>query len=105
MSHRHYPSIDRARHQIDRHDDETPPLPDGVPQPPTLFGRRIAISDEAREAMGSRLAEFGASLRHEFLVPEDMREAMRRTMPVKVSLQPLADALSERPVSSEEKTA
>lgn len=26
MSHRPYPNPDRARHQVDRHDDETPPL-------------------------------------------------------------------------------
>ena len=26
MTHRPYPDVDRARHQLDRHDDETPPL-------------------------------------------------------------------------------
>ncbi|CAM5622799.1 hypothetical protein [Streptomyces aurantiogriseus] len=78
MSHRPYPSLDRARHQLDRHDDETPPLPDGSGQLAPFAMPRLVISDEAREAMGARLAEVGASLRAAF--------------------QP-------RPVSSEEKTA
>jgi hypothetical protein len=66
MTYRPYPNPDRARHQLDRHDDETPPLSDGSGQPPTLFGPRIVISPEAREAMGARLAEVGRSLRTAF---------------------------------------
>ena len=104
MTHRPYPSPSRARHQLARHDDETPPLPDGSNRPALLGTPRIVISDEAREAMGVRLAEVGASLRQGFLVPEDVRQAMARTLPMRVSLQPLAGALSERPVSNEEKT-
>lgn len=34
MTHRPYPSVDRARHQLDRHDDETPPLRDLRPLSP-----------------------------------------------------------------------
>lgn len=63
MTHRPYPNPTRARHQLDRHDDETPPLSDGS-GPATSFAMpRIVISDEARAAMGVRLAEVGASLR------------------------------------------
>lgn len=65
MSYRPYPNPDRARHQINRHDDETPPLSDGSEQTPTVFGR-LVIAEEAREAMGARLAEVGASLRAAF---------------------------------------
>jgi hypothetical protein len=66
MTYRPYPSVDRARHQLDRHDDETPPLPDGSGQLSPFAMPRIVISDEVREAMGARLAEFGKSLRAGF---------------------------------------
>lgn len=64
MTHRLYSSPDRARHQLDRHADETPPLSDGSGYPPAW--PQIVISEEAREAMGVRLAEFGKSLRAGF---------------------------------------
>jgi hypothetical protein len=99
MSYRPYPNPTRARHQIERHDDETPPLADESGQPGMLFGRPV-IDEEAREALGARLAEIGASLRHGFMLPGDLRQAV----PVGVSLQPLADMLRKRPVSSEETT-
>lgn len=66
MTYRPYPSPDRARHQLDRHDDETPPLSDGSDQPAALAMPRLVISDEAREAMGARLDEVGKSLRAGF---------------------------------------
>lgn len=69
MSYRPFPSIERARHQLGRHDDETPPLPDGSGRPPGLFGQRIVISDEARAATAARLAEVGASLKRAFRRP------------------------------------
>lgn len=34
MTHRPYPSVERARHQLDRHDDETPPLTPPRPMTP-----------------------------------------------------------------------
>jgi len=73
MTHRPYPSPDRARHQLDRHDDETPPLPDGTEHPPVLLGRPL-ISEEARQALGARLAEVGASLRSAFQRPVGSEE-------------------------------
>lgn len=39
MSHRPYPSIDRAVHQLDRHDDETPPYRE--PRPMTPMERAV----------------------------------------------------------------
>lgn len=66
MTYRPYPSVVRARHQLDRHDGETPPVSDDSDQPATLFGPQLVISPEAREAMGARLAEFGKSLRAGF---------------------------------------
>lgn len=104
MSYRPYPNADRARRQVARHDDETPPLPDGAESPAARIFPRLVISDEAREAMGARMAEVGASLRHGFLAPEGVREAMRRTLPVKASLRPLAEVLAKRPAGSEETT-
>jgi hypothetical protein len=73
MTHRPYPSLDRARHQLDRHDDETPPLPDGSNQPPALLSQPF-ISEEARQALGARLAEVGASLRSAFQRPVGTEE-------------------------------
>jgi hypothetical protein len=66
MTHRPYPNPTRARRQLDRHDDETPPLPDGSSQSAPLGMLRIVVSDEAREAMGVRLAEVGATMRAAF---------------------------------------
>jgi hypothetical protein len=39
MTHRPYPSLDRARHQLDRHDDETGPY--RPPRPMTPFERQF----------------------------------------------------------------
>ena len=45
MSHRPFPSVDRARHQLDRHDDETPPAAE--PRPVTLFERQLVEGAQA----------------------------------------------------------
>ena len=42
MSHRPYPSVDRARRQLGRHEDEAPPLPE--PHPMTPFQQQLAKS-------------------------------------------------------------
>jgi len=47
MAYRPYPNADRARHQLDRHDDETPPLTG--PRPMTPFER--AVVDGATAAV------------------------------------------------------
>jgi hypothetical protein len=73
MTHRPYPNPERARHQVERHDDETPPLPDGSDQSPVWMGRPF-ISEEARQALGARLAEVGASLRSAFQRPVSSEE-------------------------------
>lgn len=39
MTHRPYPNPDRARHQIERHDGETPPLSE--PRPMTPFEQHL----------------------------------------------------------------
>lgn len=39
MTHRPYPDVDRARHQLDRHDDETPPYTE--PRPMTPLERAV----------------------------------------------------------------
>lgn len=63
MTYRPYPNPVRARRQLDRHDDETGPYADGSPCVAAFAVPRLVISDEAREAMGVRLAGVGASLR------------------------------------------
>ncbi|MFM9616839.1 hypothetical protein ACKI14_02615 [Streptomyces turgidiscabies] len=63
MTHRPYPNPTRARRQLDHHDDETPPLDDGPSRIANFAMPRIVISDEARAAMGVRLAEAVASMR------------------------------------------
>lgn len=74
MTHRPYPNADRARHQLERHDDETPPLADGS-APTAGFGMpQIVISEEARAAMGARVAEVGESLRAAFRRPVGSEE-------------------------------
>lgn len=45
MNHRPYPSVDRARHQLDRHDDETPPMSE--PRPMTPFEQQLAMNAQA----------------------------------------------------------
>ncbi|MFD7794337.1 hypothetical protein [Streptomyces sp. NPDC059759] len=66
MTHRPYPSADRAVHQLDRHDQETPPLPDGSDGSAAFAMPRLVISDEAREALGAHRADIGRSLRAAF---------------------------------------
>ena len=77
MTRRPYPSIDRARHQLERHEEETAPLPAVRPLSP--FERRFfeAAAAMVRAATPS-FAEAGARLK---------------------------SSLSQRPVSSEETTA
>ncbi|MFE2073708.1 hypothetical protein [Streptomyces misionensis] len=45
MSHRPYPRVDRARHQLDRHDDEMPPMFE--PRPMTPIEQRLARNAQA----------------------------------------------------------
>ena len=73
MSYRPYPSIERARHQLHRHDDETPPLPDGSGEPAFAMPR-LVVSDETWEALGARLVSVGASLRAAFERPVSSEE-------------------------------
>ncbi|WP_369043453.1 hypothetical protein [Streptomyces sp. Midd1] len=67
MSHRPYPSPDRALHQVDRHDEETPPHSD--PQPGRPFPRRAGeqLSAFMRAAQPSGLA-MGTQLRAAFQI-------------------------------------
>lgn len=61
MTHRPYPSVDRARHQLDRHDDETPPL--ATPCPMTPFEQQMAdAASAATRALRPQLQALGASL-------------------------------------------
>ena len=57
MTHRPYPNPTRARHQLDRHDDETPPLAE--PRPMTPFGQHFA---EQASAIMKSAQPNGASL-------------------------------------------
>jgi hypothetical protein len=76
MSHRPYPSVDRALHQLDRHDDETRPQNATVHEPVTAA-----------------------------LAVERWAAAMRAAVPTAQQLAASwAAALKPRPVSSEEKT-
>ena len=45
MAYRPYPSVDRARHQLDRHDDEAPPAAE--PRPVTPFERQMVEGAQA----------------------------------------------------------
>ncbi|MGV9756947.1 hypothetical protein ACWDUC_14165 [Streptomyces tricolor] len=77
MSHRPYPNADRARHQLDRHADETGPHAE--PRPVTPMERQLA---EAAAAV------------------------MRAVQPNGITLADrLRAAFQPRPTSSEEKTA
>lgn len=77
MTHRPYPSVVRARHQLDRHDDETPPYTEPRPLSP-LEKQFFENAAAAGRALRPQLEAIGASL--------------------------LA-AFQPRPASSEEKTA
>lgn len=65
MTHRPYPSPDRARHQLDRHADETPPLTGrhAEPRQVTPFEQRLIDSATATaEALRPQLQAMGKSL-------------------------------------------
>ena len=64
MTHRPYPSVDRARHQLDRHDDETPPAAE--PRPMTPFEEQLARNVQTMKAALPTLALAGARLRAAF---------------------------------------
>lgn len=65
MTYRPYPNADRARHQIGRHDDETPPL--GEPRPLSPFEQQLARNaQEILKAAQPTLALAGARLRAAF---------------------------------------
>lgn len=63
MTYRPYPNADRARHQIERHDDETPPLPDGSGRPLSPFEQHVMAGVEGMgEALRPQLEAIGKSL-------------------------------------------
>lgn len=77
MTHRPYPNVDRALHQLDRHDDETPPLSE--PRPLTPMERQLASAASA---------------------------VMRAVQPDGITMADrLRTAFTLRPAGSEEKTA
>lgn len=61
MTHRPYPSVDRARHQLDRHNDETPPYTE--PRPLSPLEQKLADQAAAAgRALRPQLEAIGASL-------------------------------------------
>ena len=61
MSHHPYPSVDRAAHQLDRHDNETPPY--RAPRPMTPMERAVVEYAQhavrtAAPAMAAMVAAF-----------------------------------------------
>jgi hypothetical protein len=61
MTYRPYPSPDRARHQLDRHDDETPPLTARRPLSPmeqTLVDHATHAVRSAAPALAAMVAGF-----------------------------------------------
>lgn len=62
MTYRPYPDIDRARHQLDRHDDETPPL--AAPRPMSPLERAVVeYSTAAVRAAAPALGSMVTALR------------------------------------------
>lgn len=61
MTHRPYPSVDRARHQLDRHDDETGPLAPPRPLSP-LEKQFFENAAAAGRALRPQMEAIGASL-------------------------------------------
>lgn len=62
MTHRPYPSADRARHQLDRHDDETPPFV-RAPRPLSQFERQFfENAAAAAEVLRPQMQAMGKSL-------------------------------------------
>ena len=65
MTYRPYPSADRARHQLDRHDDETPPYI-RAPRPMSQFERQFfegaaALMKAAQPGLGLAAARLRAA--------------------------------------------
>lgn len=61
MTHRPYPNPDRARHQLDRHGDETPPLTAWRPMTPleqTLIEGASAMVRGAAPVLAAMVAGF-----------------------------------------------
>ncbi|MFI5473191.1 hypothetical protein ACIA6D_23490 [Streptomyces cacaoi] len=64
MTHRPYPSPDRARHQLDRHDDETPPYTEPRPMSPLeqqLFEGAAAMVKAAQPGLAAVAANLRAA--------------------------------------------
>lgn len=64
MTHRPYPSVDRARHQLDRHDDETPPYTEPRPLSPleqNLADQAAAIMRAAQPGLDAAMASLRAA--------------------------------------------
>lgn len=67
MTHRPYPNPARARHQIERHVDETPPLSDGSGRPLTPFEQHFMVNMQAvGESLRPTLVNISESLRAAF---------------------------------------
>lgn len=67
MTHRPYPNADRARHQIERHDDETPPQTQVGQRPLSPLARQFFESAATYgEALRPQLQAVGESLRAAF---------------------------------------
>jgi hypothetical protein len=67
MSYRPYPNPTRARHQIDRHDDETPPQTQVGQRPLSPLEKQFFEAAAAvGEALRPQLQDIGASLRAAF---------------------------------------
>ncbi|WP_435279158.1 hypothetical protein [Streptomyces sp. 1222.5] len=64
MSHRPYPSTDRALHQLDRHDDETGPLAE--PRTLSPIEQRLAEAAAMMRAAQPSGSAMGARLRAAF---------------------------------------
>lgn len=63
MSYRPYPNPDRARHQIDRHDDETPPLTQVGQRPLSPLAKQFfEAAATYGEALRPRLQAVGESV-------------------------------------------
>jgi hypothetical protein len=70
MNYRPHPKPDRARRQIDRHDDETPPLSDGSGHPLSPFEQHVMAGVEGMgEALRPQLEAMGRSLLAAFRPP------------------------------------
>jgi hypothetical protein len=74
MTHRPYPNPDRARRQLDRHDDETPPFI-WAPRPLSQFERQFfEATSIARQALRPQLEAMSASLLAAFQRPAASEE-------------------------------